>query len=203
MKTFFIALFFLFEIILVASQDYHTVAIPGHLDGWEICSSGLTDYASFSVKLANPNEVVDNTFGVTLTYTGNLVTPFSGQIGNGVFVDVVSYDFQHNVPELACGVLGEVVSYGCDRDVGTRFISPPARQWCLMIVNPFANAQTVDVAVSFVSSVFALSKRDDNSLTKLKRDGGFTNVKTTKFSYKRKNNNKRNSRRNLLKKRLI
>jgi len=202
MKTFFIALFFLFEIILVASQDYHTVAIPGNLDGWGICSNGLTDYASFSVKLANPHEVTDNTFGTTITYTGNLETPFSGQIGNGVFVDVVSYDFQHNVPELACGVFGEAVSYGCDRDVGTGYIST-ARQWCLVIINPFTNTQEVDVAVSFVSSVFALSKRDGNSLTKLKRNDVLTSVKTTKFSYKRKNNNKRNSRRTLLKKRLI
>ncbi|RIA99781.1 hypothetical protein C1645_730692 [Glomus cerebriforme] len=185
MKKFLITLFLLFEIILVSSQEhaikgeYTTVFVRGNLDGWWACSLGATDYASFSVKLANPGEMIDSTFGQSLTYTGSAVTPYTGQVGKGVFVQVVTHDLEYEVPSLACGIFGQQVSYGCDRDVGTGYISP-ARRLCLLIVNPFANGQKIDVAVSFTSSVFINppTKRSDNSVS---------NVESINDSYENKN----------------
>jgi hypothetical protein len=103
------------------------------------------------MRIADPESPVTEDFGNTYTFSGNLKTPFTGKVGKGFFIEIQST--QNNVPGLACGIFGKQVSYGCDRDVGNGYISHK-RNWCLFIINPFANMQKADVAVSFTESVF-------------------------------------------------
>src|SRR4051812_3227360 len=90
-------------------------------------------HKGFSVRIASPKAAPEN-YGDTLNPAGAAKTPFTGKVGKGFFIEVVNADSASTVPSLGCGVFGQQVSLGCDRDTGTLPIEDSGI-WCLVITN--------------------------------------------------------------------
>ncbi|CAG8534067.1 5997_t:CDS:2 [Funneliformis caledonium] len=154
---------------MISAQEvkfpFHTIHIPASSE-WFACSN--TAFASYAIKLAGPDSIVDPTqYGGKTVAIQNYKATIQGK-GFHAFVS----DAQRNViPRSICGKYGtanEILPIAaCVKEV-----NPLYGQWCLEIFNPYLNDQYIDVVLSFTQSVFVVGsyRKDSNQDEEVKKN---------------------------------
>ncbi|RIA88458.1 hypothetical protein C1645_826317 [Glomus cerebriforme] len=171
-KYFIFALFLSLSVISVFSQEqpvslgavtlpYKTAVVPPNNGTWQICSSSITIYVSYSVRVVPDSTPITLGFGTSTpgNFTSNL------GIGKGIVTDLEDSADTINIPSLSC--LDQIV-LACDQDTGNIPIES-YKVYCLVVSNPFTNAQTINVAFSGTDTVF-----EKGGFTSPNKSGGNT-----------------------------
>jgi hypothetical protein len=144
---------------VVPGVPYKTVSVPANFGGWVICSTSVTKFVGFSIRIAPLSSELSVDYGKSVTGNGTI----SSDSTNGFLSGVYDVSTKTIVDDSTCGTtLNKCLAV--DR-YGTL---TPGGNVCVVVLNPTSNDLVINVVVSFTTNPFIYNGDVTNLVENLK-----------------------------------